>query len=64
MPSPGTLRRLRPRRPKPHTVAECDHELERLADLARSPRTVVREQALRRVDVWLDERLRAMRLRP
>lgn len=61
MPSPGSLRRLRPNQARPHTIADCDRELERLSDLARSKRPHVRADALRRVDVWLDERLRAMR---
>jgi hypothetical protein len=60
MPSPGSLRRLRPRAGRPHTVDECDHELERLVDLARADRPSVRADAMRRIDVWLDERLRAM----
>lgn len=62
MPSPGSLQRLRrPRNAALHTVAECDQQLERLADLARAPRLQVRVDALRRIDVWLDERLCAMR---
>jgi hypothetical protein len=60
MPSPGNLRRRRPRQAQPHTVADVDRELERLSDLARSKRPHVRADALRRADCWLDERLRAM----
>jgi hypothetical protein len=51
MPSPGSLQRLRrPRNAALHTVAECDQQLERLADLARAPRLQVRVDALRRID--------------
>lgn len=58
MPSPGSLRHLE-RKHRPFTLAEIDRVLERLADLARAPSPVVRAQALKRCDVWLDERNRA-----
>jgi hypothetical protein len=61
MPSPGSLRRLRPQAGRPHTIDECDRELERLADLARTNKPTIRADAMRRADIWLEERLRAMR---
>jgi hypothetical protein len=61
MPSPGNLRRRHPRQAQPHTIRDVDRELERLSELARSKRPHIRADALRRLDVWLDERLRAMR---
>lgn len=43
----------------PHTLAECDRALERLSDLLHTGNPHTRRLALRRCDVWLDERNRA-----
>lgn len=60
MPSPGSLRYLRERLDgRPHTTQECDRALERLSGLLNTGNPHTRALALRRIDVWLEERLRS-----